>query len=295
MTTAQTLIHQCRREHLHSRDQMNRLTTTLNTTDTTVTVDFDLTGISRDSIIGIDTELMYVWDVPVGTRNLTVQRGHGGSVAAAHTAGAIVRVNPRVSDFDILAAFNDELRALSARGVWRMRTVDLTSNASNAGYDLTGLTSADVVDVWEVRYKQPGATGDWPVLSGWTLARDLPTSDFASGMALMTSQAPYPGQTVRVRYISTLGLLTAATDDVETVTGIPGTAIDLLPLGAAISLTAGRGAARTDMRAQGDTRRAEEVSAGDTIQGISALRARYQQRVTEEARRLRRRYKTRLR
>jgi hypothetical protein len=69
-------------------------------------------------------------------------------------------------------------------------------------------------------------------------------------------------------------------------TGIPASAWDIPPIGAAISLMAGREIKRSFVETQGDSRRATEVSAGASTQSVNALRLLRQQRITAEKQRL---------
>ena len=298
MTTAQQLIDSCRHDHILAgqRDQVNRLTTTLDASTTSVVLDFELKGVTEGSVISIDLELMYVWATVPASKTVTVQRGWEGSTAAAHTSGAIVRVNPKVSDFDIFSAMNDELRSLSSplNGLYKVGTpVDLTYSAAVSGYDLTGVS--EFIDILEVRYDTPGPALDWPVVRRWDVARNMPTADFASGSALILHEGGYPGQSVRVRFSQPFTLMSTAADNVETVTGLPSTAVDILPMGAAIRLHAGKPLRRSQTDTQGDTRRAAEVTTQDTLMAPNGLRSLYRTRVLEEAARLRNQFPPRLR
>lgn len=297
MTTAQQVIDSCRHDYILTgqRDQVNRLTTTLDSSTTTVAFDFELKGVQEGSVISIDLELMYVWSTSPAAKTATVQRGWEGSTAASHTSGAVIRVNPKVSDFDIFGAINDELRSLSSplNGLFKVVTADLTYNAAVSGYNLTGAT--DVIDVLEVRYDTPGVDQSWPIVRSFDVARSMPTADFASATAVMLHEGGYPGQSIRVRYSAPFTLLSTAADVVETVSGIPSTAVDILSIGAAIRLSAGRPIRRSQPDTQGDTRRAAEATTQDTLMAPNGLRALHRARVNEEAARLRSMYPPRLR
>jgi hypothetical protein len=69
-------------------------------------------------------------------------------------------------------------------------------------------------------------------------------------------------------------------------TGIPSSAWDIPPIGAAISLMAGREIKRSFTESQGDSRRAAEVTAGTSTTSVRALIALRQQRITAEKQRL---------
>ena len=61
------------------------------------------------TLIEIDQELMYVtgYSPSGGVYTHSVIRGYGGSTAAAHDAGALVRYNPSVPKARVLAAMHD--------------------------------------------------------------------------------------------------------------------------------------------------------------------------------------------
>jgi hypothetical protein len=72
----------------------------------------------------------------------------------------------------------------------------------------------------------------------------------------------------------------------KVATGIPASAWDLPPIGAAISLMAGREIKRSFVESQGDSRRAAEVTGGKSTESVIALQRLRQQRITSEKQRL---------
>lgn len=284
MPTASDLMYQTR-SYLYtgSKDERNKLNGAItDTTSLTMTLSYDARGIQRGTKLAIDQECFYVWSIAGQTA--TVERGRFGSTAATHADGSMVYVNPRWSDFDIFGALNDELRALSGRGLFRMRTADVTYQPAVEGYDLTGVS--DLISVYELRWKPVDVSASWPKITHYTLARNMNTSEFSSGTALLIYDSPAPGRTVHVRYKAPFGTLTAVTDDVGTVSGLHPEAMDLLPIGAAIRLAAGREVRRNFDETQGDTRRADEVPPGANLNAIRQLQTLYATRLGEETGRL---------
>jgi hypothetical protein len=272
-----------------SRPEINRLTTTTNTSITSVVCDFALGSIVAGSFITIDLETMFVWSSTGSTA--TVQRAMGGTVAATHTAGAIIYVNPRWSAFTILRAINAELASYSSPrwGLFQMKTVDLTYSSGTNGYDLTSVT--DLIDVYELRWKGY-TTGDWPLIRRWSLARNMATTEFASGLALLLDEGAGPGKTIRVRYKAPFTELTALTSDVQTTGGFPATANDIPPLGAAARLVAAREVKRAFTDSQPESRTATEVPPGTNRQAAGALLQIRDARLHEESARLNQKYPT---
>lgn len=290
MTLASDLIAETRR-HLESyrRQPLNQLATGVNASATTLEFTHDIGQIQQGVYLEIDLELVYVWSVDQAGRTATVQRGQAGSTAASHLADAMVTVDPAYPDFTILKALNDDLRDLSSpmNGLFAVRSVELTASASSGSYDLTA--STDVLEVLSVRHSLPGFTDSWVPLTNYELAQSA-GGDFASGTSLVVHDGIVPGRTVRVLYKASFDALSAVTDNVETITGLPESMHDIPPLGAAMRLVAPREIRRNQTGSQGDTRRAEEVPAGavtSSMRGIAALR---QARINAEAAKLATRY-----
>jgi hypothetical protein len=219
-----------------------------------------------------------------------VIRAAGGSTAASHAENARVVVNPVFSRFAVFRELNNELAALSAKGLFAARTVDLTYQASIQGYNLTSVTSAE--KILEVRAQRSGSDKRWDTVARnrWELQRNADTNVFASGFCLQLLDGD-PGRKVRVTYAGVFGALTSeASDPNDATVGFPATANDILPMGAAIRLALPREVARNVFEAQGEPRRATEVPPGAQVQSALALKRLYDERVREEANRLMRRY-----
>lgn len=272
MTTLEQVVTRTGQKlNVGRRDTLNKLATTINSSTTTVTLTYDIAGVSPGARVSIGLEDMHVWETTATSKQLTVERALGGSTAAAHTSGDLVQVNPTYTAFEILTAVNEVLELLPGWGVYHFKTVDLTSDASTVGYDLTSVT--DLLRVHSVRYRSLGTDENWPVVqkSLWSVQQKAATSQFASAEALFIRGTMDPGRTVRVLYQAPFTALAALSDNVETVAGLPADAHSLLSIGAAYRLTLGRPIARSSMHAQGDTRRPEEVSTSDTRTAAAGL------------------------
>lgn len=285
--TCSDWVEQTRR-HLHTGQQevRNKLATdrTAVSGEETWTFDREPVGIQVGSVLSVGLENVYVWAVT--TTDATVQRGWEGTTPAAHAAGSVVTVNPRFSDFHIVQALNDDLRALSAAGLFAVRTLTFVFDGSAYTYDLAD----DLIDVLEVRYDEDSSANRWPLIDDYQVMRDMPTTEFASGVALRIDGRAASQRDVLVRYKASYGQLTALTDNVEATTGLHPEAHDIPPLGAAIRLAGPRDIRRTDTVGQGDTRRSGEVPPGTPQTAVRDLAARRQQRLAEEQGRMYARY-----
>jgi hypothetical protein len=192
MATVAQIINRTQRQLLSGVvEERNKIASAVNTTATTITLTYEIAGIRQGSIIEIDAEQMYVWSVLESTKVATVERAFNGTVAAAHTNGSIVTVNPRFPRAQILEAMNAELDDLASpmNGLFQIKTVDIDYNGSDVMIDLAGITSIIDILTVSVRYM----TDDYPVARKVRLVRDVPTDDFASGYALRFDQGVFPG------------------------------------------------------------------------------------------------------
>jgi hypothetical protein len=284
MTTALDLVEETRR-HLMSgqRDNLNQLLNDVNDTATTLNFTYDLNQVQAGAYVAVDLEIVYVWEVNTSGKTATVQRAMLGTTAAAHTAPVLTYANPRFPTFSIFQAINNDLDDLCSptNGLFAVATTDITYDAAVGGYNLD-VTSLD--SILRVTAKFPGSR-EWDTVTKFQLSRNADTADFASGYSLELFGAGVPGYDVRVTYSKPFTHFAALTDNV-TVSGLPATAYDLPPLGAAMRLTGVREVARNAFDAMPDSRRADEVRTSAQMQAMQAVTILRHQRVRAEADRL---------
>ena len=241
-------------------------------------------GVVAGATIEVGAELMYVFSVTSGAA--TVLRGYKGSEATTHALGALVTINPKFPTYQILDALNHELRDLSSpqNGLFQIKTVEVTFNAAQDGYDLTGVTD-DILSIYQVTYSDPGSEASEPAITEYALRRDRNTSAFPSGYGLILHSDAWPGETVRVLYKTGFGTLTAATTALST-TGLHSEAYDLPVLGAALRLMSSRPIRREFLDEQGSSRIADEVPPGAVSASMRDLRGLRLERMNAEATRL---------
>jgi len=292
VTTAGQLIDRVNSELLAGTvEERNKLAASTDSSQTDIEMTYSLGSLRENTVFQIGTELMYVWEVNTTSKTATVDRGYGGTTAAAHTIGDIVTVSPRFPRHQILNGLNADLTDLSSpmNGLFQMKTVDVSYNGSDRMVNLTGVT--EIIDLYDVRYRY--LNDDYPIVRNVRLLRDMPVSDFASGFVL-AFDAPVRAGSVRVLYKAPY---TAFATEADTVADAGGTASldDLLILGAQIRVMAGREVKRNFTESQGDTRRAEEVPAGAVGGSILNLQRLRRDRIQAEAARLNRQYPIRIR
>lgn len=288
MTTFGDVIERTRRRLLtNMRPAINVLTADPGTSGTTLSFANEFKG-GEGTRLAVDLEDMHVL-AGATSSGCSVVRGMDGSVPAVHAVGAIVRVNPPWTNFEMANAINEELDSLSGAGLFRIRSAELTYNPSAAGYDFP---ATDFLSVWRVSYQIPGPEQDWPIIDprNYRVDSAAETTVFPSGRSITLATGGYPGQQVRVSYRATFDRLATLTDDVEAVSGLHSQAHNLLDLGAAIRLMSGEDVKRALSIAQANPRRSDEVPPSTGARAIEPLAKLYERDLNREIARLTRLY-----
>ena len=288
MSTASALLDRVNRQLLSGTvEERNKLATTVDSDDTSFVMSYDLGGLRAGTVFEIDSELVYVWEATSGTKTVTVERGYMGTTAAAHTAGAIVTLNPRFPKAQMLEALNQDIDDLSSplNGLFRIVSVDLDYNGSDRQIDITG--AASVLDLIDVRLRY--LDSDYPVIRMTRLQRDLPTSDFPSGYAIVFDESVMAGS-LRVRYKAPFTRVSSVSDSIQSVANVPVTMEDILELGVMSRMLSMREVKRNFIESQGDTRRSDEVPAGAMRDSFSNILRLRRDRIIAEAAKLARQY-----
>lgn len=284
MSTAAQIITKAHRQLLSGIvEDRNKLSAQVSSTATTVSVSYDLGKIRTGAVLEIESELMYVWEVDQATKTATVERAFNGTTAAAHASGSIVTCNSRFPRQQMFEALNDELADLCTpmNGLYRIKTIDFDYNGTDTMVNLP--SSNDVLDLLEVRLRY--LSDDYPHIRRVSLVRNLPTKDFPSGIALKFNE-PLKSGSVRVSYKSPFVRLNQEADNLQTISGYPVSAEDILVMGIQIRMMASREIKRNFTESQGDTRRADEVTAGAVANSINGLIRIRRDRIAAEATKL---------
>ena len=290
MTTVADWIDETR-DHLEGErtEEANQLASPYAAGSGGIVLSNALGNIGPGARLSIGTNTLLVTAVNQLAKAASVIGGHAGSIDADADTGALVRVNPRFTDWQILREINRHLSTLSSPkvGLFRVGTSVLDYGSPVEGYDLSGVTG--LVKVLEVRRQTIGPSLAWPVVEaeGWDVLWSAP-SDFPSGYSLRLVGAE-TGRQVQVVYAYGFTPTTDVAADVS-VTGISATQEDIPPLGAAVRLMSGREVSRNSPTSQGDARRSQEVGPGAVLRSYQGLVALWQTRVAEESARLRNRY-----
>ncbi len=301
-STLNDLVQAIQRRGLSDlREETNQLGVAISTAPAKLTADTitlapgnTLGNIITGAIIQIDYELMFVTGIGIAP-NVPVLRGYQNSTPATHVNGSLITVNPRFPAVDIIEAINEDIDDLSAptNGLFRMLEITLTFIPVVQGYDLSPLTDADVLEVWELRSWEYGPANKFPPAAPnmYRLQRHADTSIFPSGMSLALDESQFPGRPMRLQYKAPYATpLVNPTDDVYTVTGLQYQAQDIPILGALGRLMQFRELKRSFSEAQGEPRRAQEVPVGGSLTASKGLMGLREERIKAEAARLNKMY-----
>ena len=283
MTTLTDLIDRIATDHLVSarRPYRNRLNGAITDSATSLTLTRDFgAALKAGGRLSIGLEDLEVWSADSTLKTCDVERGSYGTTAASHLNNDTVLVNPKYSPAQILRALNDELLALPGDGLFRYQEVTLTSNSSKLGYEIP--STANVIDVYEVRIESLQATNDWFTVHDWEIVRNADTTDFPSGVAIMFPGFITNGRPIRITYRSAFDQLATLNDNVETVSGIDTRMLDIVSMGAAIRLLGGTAVHAANPWTQGTARRADEVPVGSVRQSATLLREIRLNRINDE-------------
>jgi len=288
MSTAGEILNRASRQLLSGTvEERNKLSATITSADTSIVLTYDLGGFREGSIIEIDSELMYVWEAAAATKTLVVQRGFNGTTAAGHTSGALLTVNPRFPRQQMFDALNNDIDDLSStvNGLFRVVAQNISYNGTNRQINLTSATG--VIDLLDVRLRYLAT--DFPIIRKVRLQRDLPTTDFASGLAIVFDE-PVMAGTLRVVTKREFVRAASESSDIQTVCFVPLTCEDILEMGVILRMMNGREIKRNFIESQGDTRRSDEVPSGATRDSLTNIQRLRRERIVSEAARLKQQY-----
>jgi len=288
MSTAGEILNRASRQLLSGTvEERNKLSATITSGDSSIVLTYDLGGFREGSIIEIDSELMYVWEAAAATKTLVVQRGFNGTTAAGHTSGALLTVNPRFPRQQMFDALNNDIDDLSStvNGLFRVVAQNISYNGTNRQINLTSATG--VIDLLDVRLRYLAT--DFPIIRKVRLQRDLPTTDFASGLAIVFDE-PVMAGTLRVVTKREFVRAASESSDIQTVCFVPLTCEDILEMGVILRMMNGREIKRNFIESQGDTRRSDEVPSGATRDSLTNIQRLRRERIVSEAARLKQQY-----
>lgn len=243
-------------------------------------------------LVEIDEELLFVDSVNRPASTLTIApfgRGYQGTTPATHAINAKVTIAPTFPRIAVKKAINDTIQAVSAE-LWVLGNTTFSYSPARTTYALP----AEVDDILAVSYQTIGSTQEWAPIRAYRFDSMANTGAFTSGKTISLYSGVEPGRTVQVTYTKDPDLLVNNSDNFTTVTGLPATSKDVVIYGAAYRLISFVDPSRlTFTSAEADEAdRTKPIGSGSNAARF--LYSLYQQRLTEEASRLKAKYPVRV-
>lgn len=296
-TTVDATIERVRRDaNLGSYGPIYTLVDDVAPGATQLLLDQPIMHISKGSTLAVDTEMYRVTDVLSDSSLVSVLPGVWGTTTAAHTTGTLVEQDPRLPKSSLLDWAEHEIRSWN-KILFRIVTVPVVASRTERTYELP---VEDIDYILDVRQEPEGITVDgfggswsgdrWPHVEA-RLLRNQEPADFASGFALQLNTHPRHAGRLLVTYAAPFDLSTfvLATDLVADV-GLRHQWFDILENGLRWRALSASMVTRSDWRATGMSRDAEEVTLLDLTRATDMARSQRDRRLNEEAVNLRAEY-----
>lgn len=260
---------------------LNKLSTDID--DAVETVSFvraNQAAITPGAHLCIDVEVMYVWDVDEVAKIATVERGMLGSARAEHDAGALIQIQPRVSNFDVFKELRNEINSWPV-ALFRDVVVPVSVGTSTRTYELAVAGAYRILraDYRAVNVSTRGVS--------WRDNFKADTAIYPSGKTI-TFDTSFSAGNVDVVVATPFATTPWALTTTMTEIGLTASMLDIPVLGAASRLI--REAPRTDTQAQGQSRLAEEVPPMHRANERTRMRREADTRIHTEIARLRDKY-----
>jgi hypothetical protein len=189
----------------------------------------------------------------------------------------------------IKKAINDVINSLYPK-LWSVASTTFTFNASQTTYALPD----DLESILYMSWQTTGSSQEWLPINRWRADQMANVATFNTQNTVNLYENIQPGRTVQVWYTTTPNTLDNNTDDYTDVTGLPSSSVEVVTLGACYKLLSYVDAGRINLSSA-------EADLNDTkipsTAGVASSRyifALYQQRLSEEALKLKDKYPIRI-
>jgi hypothetical protein len=250
---------------------------------TSLQLELGVDGIQKGMLLSSGLNVWFVKGVYANDNTVFVIPGYDGSPQQAVTAGDMVYVRPRMTDWFAFNALNDVLRRLSSpeNGLYKIGTWTAEVDATYQTY-VVPTAAEDMTNILRVRWRVPGTTDVWTDLPDrmwrWVYSAD-------QNVIRILRNIP-SGTDVEFTYKAPFTLATSLSTDPVATCGLTESMLDIPALGAAAMLLRTTEARRTQVSTQGDSRRPEEVPVTANSSIASQLDREFKNRVQEEMIRL---------
>ena len=278
MTTMYDLIADTRRMVYGSmNDQINLINADAAAGVTTIVLELDVTGITPGMVLSSGLNVWYVKGVSPSDNNVFVIPGYDNSPQNAVSAGDMVFIKPRMTDWYAFGVLNDEIRSLSSptAGLYKIGFWTVNSDSTYQTYEIPE-ANRDLMSLVRVRYRIPGTPDQWV---------DLPTVSWrwqADQNRIQLLRNVPSSTEVQFVYKAPFSVATALDDDIVEDCGLSETMVDIPVLGAASMLLRTTENRRNQITVQGDSRRSDEVVSGGNSSAADGMARMYRDRVNQE-------------
>jgi hypothetical protein len=284
MATMRDLVSDVRRRVYGSMtENVNLVQVSASAGQTSLQLELGVDGIQKGMLLSSGLNVWFVKGVYANTNTVFVIPGYDGSPQQAVTAGDMVYVRPRMTDWFAFNALNDVLRRLSSpeNGLYKVGTWTAEVDATYQTY-VVPTAAEGMTNILRVRWRVPGTTDVWTDLPDrmwrWVYSAD-------QNVIRILRNIP-SGTDIEFTYKAPFTLATSLSNDPVAFCGLSESMLDIPALGAAAMLLRTTEARRTQVQTQGDSRRPEEVPVTANSSIASQLDREFKNRVQEEMIRL---------
>lgn len=284
MPTMSDLVADVRRMTYGSMsEKINVVATSASAIVDEVSLELDTSGISEGMILSSGLNVWYVKGTSVSDKKVFVVPGIDNAPNAGVSAGDMVYIRPRMTDWYAFNALNDEIRALSSptNGLFQLKSWTADVDPTYQSYDVP-VGASDLLSLHRVRYRLPGTPDVWV---------DLPSRSWRWHTGTDTNRVQLlrnipVGTEVQFVYRAPFTVATGLSDDVVSDCGLADTMTDIPVLGVTMLLLNTTENRRLQVQTQGDPRRADEVPATANSSAATQMRRLYRDRIQDEYARL---------
>jgi len=272
-----------RRVYGSMTENVNLVQTSASDGQTSLQLELGVDGIQKGMLISSGLNVWFVKGVYSTDNTVFVIPGYDNSPQDAVAAGDMVYVRPRMTDWYAFNAINDQLRSMSSpdAGLYRIGTwvADVDPTYQTYVVPSAALTMTNII---RVRWRWPGTTNVWTDMAPRHYRWNYST---VQNVVRLLISIP-SGTEIEFTYKAPFTLATSLANDPVADCGLSDSMLDIPSLGAAVELLQTTESRRTQITAQGDSRRPEEVPVSSNSSIAGQLQRMYKSRVQEEMSRL---------
>jgi hypothetical protein len=240
-------------------------------------------GIQKGMLLSSGLNVWFVKGVYSTDNTVFVIPGYDNSPKNAVTAGDMLYVRPRMTDWFAFNAINDQLRSMSSpeAGLYKIGTWVADVDPTYQTYEVP-VAAADMINILRVRWRWPGTTDVWSSLAPRHYRWVYSTQQNVVRLLISIPS----GTEIEFTYKAPFGQATSLDDDPVADLGLSDSMLDIPALGAAVKLLFTTESRRTQVSTQGDSRRPDEVPVSSNSAIAGQMSRLYKARVQEEMSRL---------